>query len=158
MGTPDRTVGRERAAIDCQNAAVVIRDAAAGGVVHDIDDRAVAPDAAVAGDGLVANERAVLHDERRNLTGVALAMDGAAVGLTECGPAGVPGEHAAAGADRPVADEGAADDRGRRVPITVPDGAALGVNARGPADGLVADKDGIGGPQFAVLIGDAAAA
>src|SRR5439155_4156638 len=81
---------------------------------------------------------------------------GAAVGLDR--PAAVPGDHAAAGADRPVADERAADDRGRGVPITIPDGAALGVSALGPADGLVADEDGIGDPQHAILIGDATAA
>src|SRR5207302_751171 len=85
---------------------------------------------------------------------VVVTVDGAAVGLTDR-RAAVPGDRAAAGADRPVADERAADDRGRRIPVTIPDGAALGVSARGPADGLVADEDGIGDPQHAVLVGDA---
>src|SRR5262249_32156627 len=84
----------------------VVRYCASGGNIHDARPRVLTGVAVVPGNGLIADERAVLDGEE-TLTS---AVDGAAVGFAERSP--ITTEAAAVLAESLVADECAAEERG----------------------------------------------
>src|SRR5262249_47662366 len=138
--------------------AVVIGDGTSSGNVHGGNLRAFA-DPAAAGDGRVVDKRAILDGEIIR----AFAVDGAAVGFAQRSTA----DAAAPGAERPVADEGAAGDHGGspgtgageyRPVIRIPDGASLDIGGPDLAHGAVGHERTVDDRQDTVrAIADGAA-
>src|SRR5262245_6146140 len=155
VGAPDGLVVRERAAVNHEMQSLIIRNRAPGRNVHDVRPWGLTGIAAAPGDGLVADEGAVLDREETLASGV----DGAAVDHAKHFPTAT--QAVAVLAESLVAEEGAAGERvgcPDTVMIRIPDGAPLDVGVPLRTHGPVGDEGAVEGGEHAPGdVGDSAA-
>src|SRR5262249_32474789 len=141
VGAADGLVVGEGTSVNDNDAGIIIRDASACGGVY---KAAAGSTATTPGDRLITGERAVQDREGSGLTANPFIVDGAPMGRADEVVKGAIAHDPAACTDGLVSDECAADDRGVRSVISVPDGASLCVDERICRYCLVADKRTVG--------------